>query len=92
MPASAFTERQRGKIKGLFLLQLSTILESADTNLITTVPFCTRAVQQAINQYSKVTLLKALKKTLSSHYSMLFAAPEAVSREFNIRERTGLKQ
>lgn len=49
--ASAFTERQRGKAKGLFLLQLSTILESTDTNLITTVPFRTGALQQDINQY-----------------------------------------
>lgn len=51
VPASAFTERQREKIKGLFFLQLSTILESADTNLITRAPFCSRALQQAINQY-----------------------------------------
>lgn len=51
VPASAFTGRQRGKIKGLSLLQVSTILESADTDLIINVPFCSGGLWRAINQY-----------------------------------------
>lgn len=44
-------EMERKKIKGLSLLQFSTILESADTDLITNVPFCSGVLLQAINQY-----------------------------------------
>ena len=51
VPASAFTGRQRGKIKGLSLLHVSTILESADTDLITNVPSCSGVLRRAINQY-----------------------------------------
>lgn len=51
VPASTFTGRQRGKIKGLSLLQVSTILESADTDLIINVPFCSGGLRRTINQY-----------------------------------------
>lgn len=85
MPAFALSERQQGKIKGRSLLQLSTILESADTNLITTVPFLHWSAAAGYKSISKVTLLKALKNSLFSSFSMLLVpailSVESVSKE-----------